>query len=223
MKNLKVLNKSLLNPYNGRIAIVGNAGVNDEEDNIIKSSSCVIRFNNYGTRESVSKTSNKLLCDILFSTFDLHSEGAKPKDVVIGIPFPFKHESISNKAPRWYPNSTIWTVNPYLNADMCKELKIKSNGSHHPLPSIGFTALWHMKDWNKDFYVCGFEWYFDGVSKFQNWDLKNTNYPTIWNHSYPLEIKWILENLYKKKNNFIFSSRCKNILNIAQAITGWGI
>jgi hypothetical protein len=202
---------------------VGNAGVNDEEDKTISESSRVVRFNNYGTRENVKKTNDKLLCDILFSTFDLHSQGANPKDVVIGIPFPFKQESISNKAPRWYPKSNIWMVNPYLNAEMCRELKVTSNGSQHPLPSIGFTALWHMKDWKNEFYVCGFEWYFNGADKFQNWDLRNANYPTNWNHNYPKEIRWILENLYKKKNNFIFSKRCQHLLNLAQTITGWGI
>lgn len=220
MNNLKLFDESILKPYfkkerPNKIAIVGNSGVSESDNDFINDADVVIRFNNYATRQSIVQTKDKFKCDILFSTFDLHSVGSKPKDVVIGIPFPFKAKEIITKPDRWYPASNHWMINPYKNMEMCAELRIDSLGCEHPLPSVGFTALWHMRNWKCDFYVCGFEWYFDGRSKFQNWDLKNKEYPNHWNHNYPKEIEWVIKKLLKK-NNFIFSDRCSYILKVAQ-------
>jgi len=221
MHNLKIFDLSILKPYGypKKIAIVGNSGVLDEDNDHINDADVVVRFNNYATRANINHTKDRMKCDILFSTFDLHSTGAKPKDVVIGIPYPFKAKEINTKPNRWYPQANPWMVNPYRNMEMCAELKVDSLGHQHPIPSIGFTALYHMKEWPVDFYICGFEWYFDGLNKFQGWDLKNKAYPKNWNHNYPKELDWILKNLLKK-NNFIFSNRCLKILKIAQHFLG---
>lgn len=226
MKNLNILDPSILERYriekHGIVAIVGNAGIGPSDDEIIDSAQCVVRFNNYATREKVTKTKDPNRCDILFSTFDLHSAGSNPSDVVIGIPYPFKAKEINLKPDRWYPKAKHWMVNPYHNMEMCAEMQIDSLGHTHPLPSIGFTALWHMRNWNATFYVCGMNWYYDGLGRFQNWDLKNTNYPTNWNHNYPKELRWIIQNLLRK-NNFMFSPECSKILKIAQQLSGWHI
>ena len=216
MNSLQILNRNILRPYGARplVAIVGNAGVRPEDEEPLKRADCVVRFNNYATRANIIKTPDPYRCDVLFSTFDLHSQVAKPRDVVIGIPYPFKAKEIFSKPKRWYPDARHWMVNPYHNMQLCEELGMESLGYAHPLPSIGLTALWHMRDYPADFYVCGFGWYFS-EGKFQGWDLQNKDYPKTWNHWYPAEVEWILKNLFHK-NNFIFSKECARILNIAK-------
>ncbi len=219
MNSLQILNRNILRPYGmcPLVAIVGNAGIRPEDEEPLKRADCVVRFNNYATRAGIIKTSNPFRCDILFSTFDLHSNGAKPKDVVIGIPYPFKAKEIYTKPARWYPDSRHWMVNPYHNMMLCEELGLNSLGHTHPLPSIGFTALWHLQNYPADFYVTGFNWYNEG-NKFQGWDLKNTNYPKTWNHNYCKEVQWTIKNLFHK-NNFIFSKECARILNLAKKLS----
>lgn len=216
--NLSIFSESILPKNNPKIAIIGNGGVNIDDDKYIKEADVVVRFNNYATRDGINKTKDPLLCDILFTTFDLHSNGACPKNVVIGIPFPFHAKDIIIRSAKWYNSSKLWMVNPYVNMQMCADIGWGNNGYEHPFPSIGFTALWHMHNWNAEFYVTGFEFYYDDKTKtFQKWDIRNTKYPKTWNHNYPLEVKWILKNLYKK-NNFIFSKRTKYILGVANDI-----
>jgi hypothetical protein len=223
MKHLKIFNESILNNYKQnrsvpRVAIVGNGGTSKTDADFISDADAVIRFNNFGTRKEISHEISRSKCDILFSTFDLHSHTAAPKDVVIGIPFPFHAKDIALKMPKWYPSAREWMVNPYTNMEMCAEMGCGTLGHEHPFPSIGFTALWHMQYWKAEFYVTGFEWYFDDVThKFQNWDIRNTQYPKNWNHNYPKEVKWIIENLLNK-NNFIFSDRSLYILNVAKQL-----
>lgn len=226
MNNLQLFNTNILRPYSRgpresiNVAVVGNSGVSPEDNDFIDGADCVVRFNNYATRDKITHTDDRKKCDILFSTFDLHSAGTAPKDVVIGIPFPFKAKEIALKPARWYPKSRHWMVNPYDNMQMCMELNIDSMGYHHPIPSIGFTALWHMRNWKVDFYIAGFSWYYDPTThKFQNWDLKNKEYPKTWNHNYPREIEWIIKNLMPK-NNVMFSPSCTKVLNIAKHLLG---
>lgn len=221
MNNLKILSDDIIGYQNfdspPLVVVVGNGGVSEEDEKWIKDADFVVRFNNYGTREKITHTKDPLRCDILFSTFDLHSQNARPKHVVIGIPYPFKAEQIDPKPKRWYPNSQLWMVNPYENMNMCKELKIDSLGASHPLPSIGFTAIWHMRNWRVNFYITGFNWYYDEeTGLFQRHHLSIKNYPKHWNHNYPKEIIWILNNL---RNNpfYIFSDKCNRLLDIAQS------
>ncbi len=221
MNNLKMLSELILNPYDNlgkkTIAIVGNGGISESENAIIDNADCVVRFNNYATRQGIPKTKDPFRCDILFSTFDLHSEGSNPCDVVIGIPYPFKAQEIFDKPKKWYPKSTHWMVNPYLNMKCCEDLGSNSMGHQHPLPSLGTTALWHMHKWDANFYITGFNWYYDGLGRFQDWDLRNKNYPKNWNHNYPKEVEWALRNLLGK-NNIIFSDKCFEILKVANKI-----
>ncbi len=221
MNNLEILSERILDRYSKEkrrlVVVIGNSGVSKADQSVIDVADVVVRFNNYATRDGVQKTEDPFRCDILFSTFDLHSAGSRPRDVVIGIPYPFKAKEIYNKPFRWYNKANHWMVNPYLNMQCCMDLGLDSLGYAHPLPSIGFTALWHIRNWTAQFYICGFNWYQTGPGRFQNHDIRNTNYPTIWNHNYNLEVKWILANLYKK-NNIMFSSECKKILDTAQYI-----
>ena len=220
---LQILSKAILDPYRRgsstlKVAIVGNGGTSESDIDIVSKSDCVIRFNNFATREKIEHAVDRSRCDILFSTFDLHSHLARPKDVVIGIPFPFNAESIHHKIYRWYGQSRKWMVNPYENMDMCKEMKCESLGFKHPFPSIGFTALWHMINYDAEFYITGFEWYYDdATNKIQNWDIRKEDYPKCWNHNYPREVKWIIDNICPK-NNFIFSKRSMHILQSQHAL-----
>jgi len=215
MKNLRLLNSEILANYpkHSSFAIIGNAGITPSEQKIIDGCDGVIRFNNYATREGIDKPRDPYRCDILFSTFDLHSAGSTPSDVVIGIPFPFKAEEICSKPSKWYPGARHWMVDPYKNMKMCKEMQIDSLGASHPLPSIGFTALYHLHNWPIHFYVCGFNWYFNKeTGRLQGKEISDMNFPKNWNHCYMKECLWIIKNLMSK-NNIIFSPDCLWILN----------
>lgn len=194
---------------------MGNAGIDEASQSAIDHADVVIRFNNYANR-NIIHTKDKLRCDILFSTFDLHSAGSDPRDVVIGIPFPFKAHEIESKPERWYPNARPWMVNPYENMKMCRELHAESMGFQHPFPSIGCTALWHMQDWDADFYVCGFSWYSSLKEKtIQGVPMNATpaSHKKIWNHNYFNELQWIIKTLVPK-NNIIFSESCQEIISV---------
>lgn len=206
---LKILDSSII-PGGFPISIIGNSGVTQAPPE-----GKLVRFNNYATRAGIAYTKNRLQCDVLFTTFDLHSFGSRPKHVVIGVPFPFKAENIIEKSQKWYKDSELWMVNPYDNLMMCKEMGIPSEGYRHPFPSIGFTALWHMKDWKRNVYIDGFNWYYQkDTGLFQGFDLRNPNKPTNWNHNYHGEIEWVIKNL-RPKNNIKFSDECNRILDIA--------
>ncbi len=133
MRNLKILSPDIFGGLkkNPLVSIVGNAGVETRDQRIIQDSDCVIRFNNYATRENIEKTNDPFRCDILFTTFDLHSQGSNPKHVVAGIPYPFKAAEIIDKPAKWYPNSKQWMINPYLNMELCKGLGLNSIGHTH--------------------------------------------------------------------------------------------
>lgn len=221
MKNLKILSPEILRKYTKpntvpTLAIVGNGGVSLEDEEKINSSDCVIRFNNYATREKISKTKDPFKCDILFSTFDLHSQGSNPRDVVVGIPYPFKAKEIQSKPERWYPNSQPWMVNPYDNMNLCNDLGIDSLGHAHPLPSLGLTALYHLNKMKCKMFIAGFAWYYDEqTGLFQGRHLSNKEHPSNFNHFYSKEIQWILNNLHGK-NNVSFSKSCSRLLTIAR-------
>lgn len=200
--------------------MIGNAGVSDYDDKYIKDNRMVldvVRFNNFATREKIRHTEYSYECDILFSTLDLRSAQDTPRDIVIGIPFPFKAERNKLIIERDYSNSNAWMVDPYSNMDMNKELETKSLGFEHPFPSVGFTALWHMRNWNLPMYVCGFNWYNEG-NKFQGWDISKRNYPSNWNHNYCREILWIHDNLLNKLN-IKFSPECERLLILANRLS----
>jgi len=221
VKNLKILSPEILDKYGigitPTLAIVGNGGVSLEDEENIMTADCVIRFNNYASRENITKTKDRLKCDILFSTFDLHSQGSNPRDVVVGIPYPFKAKDVQRKQELWYPKAQKWMVNPYENMDLCDELGLNSVGYHHPLPSLGLTALYHLNKMNCNMFVCGFAWYYDEQrGLFQKHHLKNKNYPSVWNHNYCKELIWILDNLYGKPN-VSFSKSCTRLLSIARS------
>jgi hypothetical protein len=221
--------KSLGEPV--KIAIVGNGGLSQEDQEHIDGANCVIRFNNYATRDGIQYTADRFRCDVLFTTTDLHSEGADPHSVVIGVPFPFKIPQVTSKIHKWYPRARPYMVNPYLNHLMVQELelwspaweklpeKVDPRGWMHPFPSVGFTCLWHLLDiiktvpsFNPLIFVAGFNWYAENEGqKIQGWDMKRTDYPTHWNHNYPKEARWIIENLMNH-DQFSFSEQSWRIL-----------
>lgn len=218
LDNLSIFTSSIFRGKK-KIAIVGNGGITKEDDEVIYNSDCVIRFNNYATREGITKTKDPNTCDILFTTFDLHSPKAKPKDVVIGIPFPFHSTRIRNLSTKWYQDSRWWMVNPYWNEIMSEELKCNSKGMgyQHPFPSIGFTCLWHLNRMkiNLPIYICGFNFYFDWNTKLcQGCKFGQERYPSHFNHNYCREVEWIVKNLLGKIN-INFGEGTKKILEYA--------
>lgn len=211
-RNLKLLHPEIL-CHQTKVAIIGNAGTTPQDEKEISKADIVVRFNNYATRGGITHPADRLRCDILFTTTDLHSSGANPKEVVIGIPSPFKQEQVIRNLDMWYPRARYWMVNPYLNYELCKELELNSNGAQHPLPSVGFTALWHMQDWNACFYIGGFNWYVDLIKDtVQNKPIDLKILPSNFNHFYIKELNWIIRNL-KRKKNILFSDSCMKILD----------
>jgi len=230
MFNLQILNKNIWSKYvkDGElsIAVIGNAGVSEQDNNSIQKCNCHVRFNNYATRADIQDklTADPLRCDVLFSTFDLHSKGAAPKDAIITIPFPFKQKRIARLAQKWYPRSQKWMVNPYLLAEYCEELGLDSEGWRHPCPSVGMTCLMNLRDHldqlkiKSRVFVAGFEWYYNKKkNSFQNWDLRRTDHPKTWNHNYPKEVEWVYDNLVNHAG-FTFSGRAARILNYAKKL-----
>lgn len=209
--SLKALRRS------SRIAIIGNAGVTLADDRMVAQCDHVIRFNNFATRQGISNLSNPHRCDTLFTTFDLHSVGAKPMNVVIGVPYPFHVERIIQQFDKWYPSSVPYTLNPYWQFQMCQELQVNSEGWKHPFPSVGFTALWHLSklgiNINSSVFVCGFNWYYDESSGLmQGYKLNRQPRPTHFNHDYWKESSWIVKNLLGK-SGWTFSESCMRVLN----------
>lgn len=221
LQHLSLLSHQILPPLAQKgkrikIAIIGNAGANKQDQEAVKQADLVVRFNNYATREGISHTEDRFRCDILFTHMDLHSMGCKPKHVVIGIPYPFKAKDIIQKSERWYSDSKMWMVNPYLNLQLCDELGLKSDGFAHPLPSLGFTALWHLQDFPCDFYIGGFNWYHRPVDgTIQNLSFDKAAKATHFNHYYLKEANWIFKNLYPKLN-IKFSDYCQQALHSIQ-------
>jgi hypothetical protein len=200
IEQLQILPKALFEGK--RVAVVGNGGISDEDDRLIAACDLVVRFNNYATREKIRHTADRFRCDVLFTTFDLHSPGAQPPHVVIGIPFPFHAREIIARAQQWYPNAGLYTVNPYTNLQMCDEVGCGTNGTVHPFPSVGFTALWHLHRMGiKNLHLFGFNWYSDLQKlRVNGHDLRSRDYPKNWNHNYPKELEWILRNLNVKSS-----------------------
>lgn len=199
-----------------RIAVVGNGGLSQEDvaelNTYDQHKDVVIRFNNFNARHGITFTKNPDHCDILFTTFDLATPGVCPDDVVIGIPFPFHQERIRDISSRWYPKSQMHMVNPYMNAEMCDELRCGTDGTKHPFPSIGFTCLWHLHQMGiSDFKLFGFNWYSDLKNEtIQGHKMGQKVYPKNWNHNYPKELEWIIRNLTNK-----FSTNCKKVIDMA--------
>ncbi len=221
---LKIFSQETMMPDTfGTISIVGNSSLLDVDRDIVDQSDLVVRFNNFGTRTGLDRTKDPLHCDILFTTFDAHSAGCNPKHVVIGIPYPFKIDRVVSLAEKWYPDSKIWMVNPYWNKQICDDLNLVSEGWAHPIPSIGFTALWHIHRIVKlgllkrrIFYVCGFEWYFDHrTQRFQCANIEADSFPQTWNHCYPREARWVIDYMLGE-DNFVFGPRQIEILGIGQ-------
>lgn len=197
LEDLGMLNRDILSFLEDKkIAIVGNSTITEEDQDRIEESDFVIRFNNFATRQGLDRTRNPMRCEMLFTTLDLHSAGCQPCLVAIGVPFPFKQDRVRRLIQKWYPDSSVVMVNPYLNAEMCKELLINSEGYKHPFPSIGFTGLWHLaklfKEKKPNIYVCGFTWYYDSETNlFQGVHLKEPG-RSHWNHNYHKELKWCM-------------------------------
>jgi hypothetical protein len=206
------------------IAIVGNTKLSDEDRDSIDRSNCIVRFNNYATREELigHGTTDRFSASVLFTTFDLHSINSSPGVVVAGIPWPFKQENVADKFKKWYPFAKARMVNPWWQSEMCNQLNIKSEGYKHPFPSIGFTCLWHLfrelQDISSVFrpkiYVCGFEWYYkDGL--FQGYSMKKTDQPSHVNHYYPNELRWCLNK--EVQEAYRFGPKQQEIFEIAKS------
>lgn len=223
MKNLKILSEGILDKYKQTknhiptLAVVGNGGISPEDEERINDCDVIVAFNNYLTRENIRKRKHAAKCDILFSTLDLHSVGSDPRDVAICIPAPFHIKEIPKKMNQWYPKANHWMVNPYENAVFCEELGLNSLGYAHPLPSAGLTALYYLSKMPCKMFICGFQWYYsEETGLFQKHHLGNKNYPGHWNHSYPQELGWIIDNLYGR-SGIQFSESCCRLLDIAKS------
>lgn len=185
------------------IAIVGNGPLNNNDIEVASNSDVVVRFNSYDDRLN--------RCDILLTTLD-HSI-IDAKQVVLAIPSPFKVDSTDNILSK-SKLSNVCMVNPYINYKCCEELDLESFGYTHPMPSSGFTALYHLYQFNSELnhYVCGFNWKYDKSTNTIDGRKIDYNYKPFGHH-YVREALWVKNNLMTHPN-WVFSTVASEVLSL---------
>ncbi len=211
------------------IAIIGSGLVEGDSLKSIKSADKVIRFNDFNRRSNFNAEMTTHRCDILFTHFDIwpitkENFADSIRDVVISIPFPFNYERIINRVEDTCLNKRIYTVNPYLQGQLCKTLGYNSDGYKHPSPTVGMTCLYHLLEiFNRiknapNLYITGFDWHVDFQSnKIDGRPINIEKMPGHWNHYYALEGDWASKNLLNK-NNIQLSNRSKKALEIIKLL-----
>lgn len=206
IKDLNIFNLETLKrnfPNKKRICVVGNGPVGRANYEIIERSDIVVRFNDWNRRRTHNKDTGDR-CDILVSQFDaapIFDKGGynKPSCVVIAIPHPFHSERVSNLSNSMWDTIDVNMINPYVNEECCKVIRLDSPGNRHPVSTVGFTFLYHCSKFLPDDYsvhVCGFTCKFDyATKKFDQNFPTNKKHLRHQNHCYVNEFWWIHDNL----------------------------
>ncbi len=194
MLNMATIRTSL--PRADTVVVVGNGPVGPESTERINEADVVVRFNNFDNRNGIDQTHRTKRCDVLVTNLDCMPAkgGAIPALVLHAIPAPFQLERNPKLAEQWYPQSRHAMVNPFLQKQLCTELGMVSDGYRHPLPTVGFTWLWHAHAigfWS-DIYICGFTWRYDPTMNLFD------GMPPTWDkplgtmsHHYLSEARWV--------------------------------
>ena len=201
--NLGLFNQDVVDGKN--VAVVGNGPITQECKAMIDSADLVVRFNNWNCRSEYSSRISGKRCDLLFTHGDLREAGRSkgfepPTTVVIAIPAPFKIDRLQTCIQTWWPDSQVVMVNPYFISDACRALQLESDGWSHPMPTVGFSFLYHLWRFptNPDgsIYVTGFDWHIDQINGTAGRVcVKSNTMPSHFNHSYLRESKWCARNL----------------------------
>lgn len=190
-----------------RIAVVGNGPIHAGDQQRIEESDLVVRFNDWNRRSKFRTALYGQRCDFLFTQFDSDHNPAElkapPRDVCIAIPSPFHQDAVMDKLDGWYADSRLWMFNPYTMRHLCRDvLRLRnSDGTTHPIPTVGFQFLWQLDRWLDESYgstvfVTGFTWHVDQeMATAGRVPIISDVFPNTYNHSYLREVKWTVENL----------------------------
>lgn len=196
----------------GSIAVVGSGpmGGEDEDRERIEAADQVIRFNNWNRRTDFSAERSGRRCEVLFTHGDLREAGPAegfpaPETVVLAIPAPFKVDRMRQLAETWWPESSrLAMANPFLVREACLELGLDSEGWKHPMPTVGFSLLYHLWRFAEgagasgcgEVFVTGFDWHFDPeTGEYDRMAADSDEMPGHYNHSYLREAWWCARHL----------------------------
>lgn len=186
------------------IVFVGN-GPTDAADQVhIDNADIVVRFNNWGSRNGLVHNVSRR-CDMVFLNGDCHTTNigkedvGAPKAAIMAIPYPHHAVDGDRLLSRFYPQALHAQVHPFWLRDLCKHLGYKSDGTKHPLPTVGLVGMYMLHKIVPDvnFYVCGFSWHFDpATDQIQKHSFDQDPLPTHFNHWYVRELVYICRRFY---------------------------
>lgn len=189
------------------VAIVGNGEVDADSTSEIQNADFVVRFNNWSNRVGIDQTHRGTRCDLLVANFDCLPERERPPPAAVmhAIPPPFRLRRNAKLGELYYPRSLHLMVNPFWQTELCDELDLgvgtQLDGYQHPLPTVGFTFIWHLnkslKTRSQLFYVAGFDWRYDATTGKYDKQLPGSPVPKNWTHYYLKEATWITKNMMR--------------------------
>ncbi len=190
------------------IAVVGNGPLCRGDADRIAAADVVVRFNNWNRRADFSPETAGRRGEVLFTHGDLREAGpadgfAAPETVVLAIPAPFKIDRMRLLAETWWPESRLAMANPYLLREACIELGLDSEGWAHPMPTAGFSLLYHLwcfregqRGGGGSVHVTGFDWHVDREEgTCERVRVGSDEVPGHYNHSYLREAMWCAAHL----------------------------
>lgn len=189
----------------GPIVVAGNGPMTENCAMKIAEAQTVIRFNNWNKREGWNEERHGKRCDLLYTHADLREGGRDqgfdpPSRVVLAIPAPFKVDRIAKLVETWWPESTLAMANPYLVRQACLALELDSEGWKHPMPTVGFSFLYHLWRFSEsrpvEVFVTGFDWHHNPKTHtYDRVEAGSNRMPSCYNHSYLREATWCSRNL----------------------------
>ena len=203
-------------PSASSMAIVGNGPVDVSDTKIIDGSDVVVRFNDFDRRPGLCQEHRTPRCDLLVTHFDcIPSPAQLPKGILHAIPPPFQLERNRKICASRYPHQRHAMVNPFEQQRLCRELGLDSDGYKHPLPTVGFTWLWHFHQLSipMSIFLCGFTWHYDAASfTYDKFKALADKLPPRLNHYYLKEAVWVQRN-WLGGSNISFSSAAYDALS----------
>lgn len=207
IEDYEILNKRSFNacfPRASYITFVGNGPTDRADQKFIDAADIVVRFNNWGSRtELVHNVSRR--CDMVFLNGDCHTTNigkddvTDPKMAVMAIPYPHHAQDGDKLLGRFYKQAMWAQVNPFLLRDLCISLNYKSDGTKHPMPTVGLVGMYMLQKIvpQANFYVCGFSWHYDpATDRVQRHEINQDPLPTHFNHWYVRELVYVCRHFY---------------------------
>lgn len=179
------------------IVFVGNGPTEEADKEIVERADTVVRFNNWGSRSGIMHNVSRR-CDMVFLNGDCHTTNINKDDVgdplmaVMAISYPHHAQDGDRLLTRFYKNSVLAQINPFWLRDLCRMLGYKSDGTKHPLPTVGLTGMYMLSKLAPEarFHVCGFSWHYDAeTGKVQGHDPDIL--PSHFNHWYMRELVFV--------------------------------